>query len=192
MLTINDLKNGSVVIITGDPYAVMSVKHLHVGRGSSSVQTRIRNLRTGQVLERNFKPADEFEEAEIEKVKAVFIYASKGEYWFHKEGKPGDRFSLPEGTVGEKGVFLKPKMAVIAVLFGNDDKEIINVELPIKAEYRVIEAAPAVRGNTAQGATKTVIIEGGTTITVPLFINQDDMVRVNTETGEYVERVEKA
>lgn len=191
MLTINDLKNGSVVIITGDPYVVMSVKHLHVGRGSSSVQTRIRNLRTGQVLERNFKPADEFEEAEIEKVKAVFIYASKGEYWFHEEGKPGNRFALKEEALGEKGVFLKSKMGVVAVLFG-EKREIINVELPIKGEYKVIEAAPAVRGNTAQGATKTVVIEGGATITVPLFINQDDVVRVNTETGEYVERVGKA
>lgn len=193
MLTINDLKNGSLIVITGDPYVVMSVKHLHVGRGSSSVQTRIRNLRTAQVFERNFKPADTFEEADVEKRTAVFIYASKGEYWFHEAGKPANRFVLKEESIGEKAVFLKPKMEVTAILFAEKGvQKILAVELPIKMDYRVMEAPPTVRGNTAQGGDKVVTLEGGATVTVPMFINTGDVIRLNTETGEYVERIEKA
>ncbi|MFH1188823.1 MAG: elongation factor P [bacterium] len=193
MLTINDLKNGSSIVILGDPYIVMSVKHLHVGRGSSSVQTRIRNLRTGQVFERNFKPADMFEEADIKKMTACFIYISRGEYWFHEDGKPSNRFMLLENAVGEKAVFLKPKMKVTALLFTEKgDQRVLAIELPIKGDYAVVDAPPPVRGNTAQGGTKVVTIEGGATVDVPLFINTGDVIRVNTDTGEYVERIEKA
>jgi len=189
MLSINDLQNGIIIKIQGDPYAVLSVKHLHMGRGGSSIQTRIKNLRTGQVLDRNFKPADEFEEAEIEKMKSRFLYESRGEYWFDELGNPKNRFSLKGDDLGDSARFLKPNLEVQAIKF--DDK-IINIELPIKVDYKVVEAPPAVRGNTAQGGTKTVIIESGAKISVPLFINEGDIIRVNTQTGEYAERIEKS
>lgn len=189
MLSINDLANGTVVKVNGDPYAVLSVKHLHIGRGGSSVQTRIKNLRTGQVLERNFKPADEFEEAEIEKMKSRFLYASRGQYWFDEIGNPKNRFSLAEEALDDAAQFLKANLEILAIKF--DDK-IIAVELPIKADYKVVEAPPAIRGDTAQGGTKMVEIEGGAKVAAPLFINEGDVIRVNTTTGEYVERIEKA
>jgi elongation factor P len=189
MLSINELQNGIIVKIQGDPYAVLSVKHLHMGRGGSSVQTKIKNIRTGQVLERNFKPADEFEEAEIEKMPYVFLYSNRGEFWFNEKGSPKNRFNLKAEDLGQSVQFLKPNLEVQAVKYEN---KIINVELPIKVDYKVVEAPPAVRGNTAQGGTKNVVIEGGAKISAPLFVNEGDIVRINTQTGEYTERVEKA
>lgn len=175
--------------MNGDPFAVLSVKHLHVGRGGSSVQTKIKNLKTGQVLERNYKPADEFEEAEIEKMKSRFLYESRGIYWFDEIGNPQNRFSFKVEDLGDAIQFLKSNLEVLAIKF--DDK-IISIELPIKVDYKVVEAPPSVRGDTAQGGTKVVVIESGAKISTPLFINEGDIVRINTQTGEYTERVEKA
>ncbi|MEK7194055.1 MAG: elongation factor P [Patescibacteria group bacterium] len=188
MLTINELKNGILVEIEGEPYMALSVKHQHIGRGGSSVAVKIRNLRTGQVFEKNFKPADEFKEAEIEKIKAKFLYSHRGEFWFSEPTNPKNRFMLKSEIIGEAENFLKPNLEIIALKFG---EEIINIELPIKVDYKVIEAPPSLRGNTAQGGTKTVTIESGAKISAPLFINEGDVIRVNTQTGEYVERVGK-
>ncbi len=200
MLSINDLQNGIIIKIQGDPYAVLSVKHLHMGRGGSSVQTRIKNLRTGQVLERNFKPADEFEEVEIEKMPCVFLYSNRGEYWFNEKSNPKNRFNLKADDLGDVVQFLKPNLEVLAIKYedpagkqaSNGAGKIISIELPIKVDYKVVEAPPALRGNTAQGGTKTVVIESGAKISAPLFVNEGDIIRVNTQTGEYTERVEKS
>lgn len=185
----NDLSNGDFVVVNGDPYQILEIAHLHMGRGSSSAQTKIKNLRTGQVFSRNFKPADTFEEAEMEKVKVKFLYGHRGEFWFSEPDKPQNRFSLKGEMLGDSAVFLKPDLEVTALKFAG---EIINIILPIKVDYEVIEAPPAVRGNTAQGGNKTVVIEGGAKIIAPLFINEGDVIRINTETGDYVERVEKS
>ena len=189
-LTINDLKNGILVIIEGAPHAVLSVKHLHMGRGGASVQTKMRNLLNGKIFERNYKTADEFESAEVEKIKAQFLYESRGVYWFHEVGNPKSRFSFSKEDLGEETTqFLKPNLDVVAIKFG---EKFVNVELPIKVDYEVIEAPPSVKGNTAQGGSKVVVVEGGAKISTPLFIETGDVIRVNTQIGEYVERVEKA
>lgn len=188
MLSINDLKNGFFIVINNDPYIVLSVKHLHMGRGGSSVQTKIRHLRTGQVFERNFKPADSFESADVEKIKAKFIYNHRDEYWFSNNDIKG-RFCLGRDIIGGSVDYLKPEMEITALKFKD---KIINIELPIKADYKVKEAPPAIRGDTAQGGAKNVILETGVKIQTPLFINKGDIIRVNIYTGEYVERIEKA
>ncbi|MDE1970564.1 MAG: elongation factor P [Patescibacteria group bacterium] len=188
MLTINDLENGIVVSIEGDPFEILEVSHQHIGRGGSNVQTRIKNLRTGAVLSRNFKPADKFEEVEVEKKPMKFLYANRGEYWFCEEGKPANRFSLPEGVMGDGASFLKANTIVEAILVRGS---VLNVILPIKVDLKVMEAPPGIKGNTAQGGTKLVTLETGAEVAVPLFINEGDIVRVNTLTKSYVERVEK-
>jgi elongation factor P len=185
----NDLENGIVIKLNGDPYLVLSVSHLHMGRGAASVQTRLRNLRTSQVLERNFKPSDEFEEVEIIKMPVRFLYFNRGQYCFVQNDNPRNRFFLDAETIGDVGQFLKPDLEVIAIKY--EDK-IINIELPIKVDYKVIETPPNVRGNTVQGGTKVAILETGTKVNVPLFINEGDIIRVNTVTREYTERVFKS
>jgi len=189
MLSVNDLKNGSVIVIDGDPFTIMSIKHQHIGRGASSSQTRIRNLRTGQVLERNYKASDAFEEADVEKVPTTFLYSHRNEFWFCERGNPKSRFSLSQDTLGESAQFLKSNMEIISLQFEGNT---INIELPIKGDYKVIESPPAVRGNTAQGGNKTVTIEGGAKVITPMFISEGDIIRVNTTTGEYAERIKKA
>src|SRR3989344_5850332 len=198
MLSINDLQNGSMIKIDGQPFVVLSVKNLHIGRGGSSIQTKIKNVKTGQVLERNYKPADAFEETEIEKMKSRFLYESRGTYWFDEVNNSPrspmatgalakglgakNRFSLKADEIGDQAQFLKPNLEILAIQF---DGKIISIELPIKVDYKVIEAPPAVRGDTAQGGTKIIVIEGGAKISTPLFINEGDVIRINTSTGEY-------
>lgn len=186
MLGVNDLKRGSLVVVEGEPYMVMSVSHSHVGRGGAVTQTKIKNLTNGKVFDRNFKPSDEFEEAEVKRIDTEFIYSRNGEYWFHESGKPANRFAIAEDVIGKQADFLKSKMVVRGIQYGDG---FIGVELPIKAEYKVVDAPPNVRGNTAQGGSKLVTIETGAKITTPMFVETGDKVRVNTSTGEYEQRV---
>lgn len=188
MLTINDLKNKMIVLIEGVPYQVLEVRHLHMGRGGSSVQTRIKNLATGQVFSRNFKPADTFQGADLEKREFTFLYAHRNEYVFAAKDKPAERYVLGVERLGEAAAWLKPQTPVGAVFLGG---ELLAVNLPIKVDLRVVEAPPAFRGDTVSGATKSVTLETGAKIQTPLFIGEGDVVRVNTESGEYVERAAK-
>ena len=184
----NDLKNGLIVLIEGAPYQILEVRHLHMGRGGSSIQTKIRHLKTGQVLSRNFKPADTFEEADVEKRKILFLYAHRGEYVFTEIGNTKNRFSLKEDGVADIKKWLKPQTEVDAVFLDNN---LLTLTVPIKMEFKVVESPPGLKGDTAQGGTKVATIETGAKISVPLFINEGDVIRVNTQSGEYVERAEK-
>lgn len=188
MLSINDLTAGLYIVYEDMPYQVLEARHLHIGRGGSSIQTKLKNLKTGQVLARNFKPSDQFLEADIEKKNVKYLYSHRDEYWFCEEKNQTIRFKLSEDQLSDVIHFLKPNTVVEALNFKG---AILNITLPIKMDFKVTEAPPAIRGNTAQGGTKTVIIETGASISAPLFINEEDIIRINTVTGEYVERIEK-
>ncbi len=181
----NDLKPGRQVLYENTPYQVMEAKHSHIGRGGAVVEARLKNLRTGAIIPRNFKSSDSFEEIELERKEAIFIYNHRGEYWFN-DAKTKQRFSLKEEVLGEQTTkFLKPNTPV---QLSSYEDEILNIELPIKLELKVVEAPPSIKGNTAQGGTKVVKLETGAEISVPLFIETDDIIVVNTQTGFYVER----
>jgi elongation factor P len=185
-LAYTDLTKGVLFMMDGAPYEVLETHFLRMQQRKAVVQTRIRNLITGKLLDRNFQASDSFEEAEIERKHAIFIYESKGQYWFHEDGNPKARFSLEADVVGDQGKFLKPNTRVQTMVF---KEKVIQVEIPVKMEFKVVEAPPALKGNTAQGGNKVVTIEGGAKISAPLFVNEGDMIRVNTQTGDYVERV---
>lgn len=189
MLSMNDLKRGTLCMLDGAVFQVLETSHSHVGRGGSSLTAKIRNLVTGQVLMRTFKQSDALEEADIEKRPILFLYAHRGEFVFCDPKDRAKRFTLAEEVLGDGSKWLKPKTEVTAVVL---DEAVISVILPIKMDLKVIEAPPGLRGDTAQGGTKPVTLESGAVVNAPLFINTDDVVRVNTETGEYVERVAKA
>lgn len=189
MLTYNDLKPGTVFMYEGQPYEVLEFQFLRMQQRKPVAQTKIKNLITGKILERNFHQNETFEEVEIEKQTIKYLYAHRGEYWFCDPQNPAKRFSLKEDVVGAGGRFLKANTEVIANKMGD---KIITLQLPIKADLKIKEAPPGERGDTATGGTKKAILETGAEINVPLFVNTDDLVRINTETGEYVERVEKA
>ncbi len=170
------------------PYEVLESNFLRMQQRKAVVQAKIRNLITGKVLDRNFQPSDKLEEAELEKKTAVFIYQNRGEYWFHDEGNPKNRFALPKETIGASADFLKPNTVINSVTFKD---KVIKIIAPIKMDLKVTEAPPSIKGNTAQGGTKIVTLETGAKISAPLFINIGDMIRINTDTGEYAERAEK-
>ncbi|HXK40644.1 MAG: hypothetical protein A3D52_00300 [Candidatus Taylorbacteria bacterium RIFCSPHIGHO2_02_FULL_44_36] len=187
-LGVNELKPKTFILYEGQPYVVLETHHLKMQQRRPVVQTKMRNLINGKVLERNFAQSDVFEEADIERKKVKFLYNHREQYWFSYENDPSKRFLLTEELIGEATKFLKANTVLDAIEYNS---EIINIELPVKMDFKVVEAPPAIRGDTAQGGVKQVAIETGASVNVPLFINQDDIVRINTETGEYTERVEK-
>lgn len=176
-------------MLEGDPYQVLESNFLRMQQRKPVVQTKIKNLRTSKIVERNFQPSDTFEEAELIKKPLRLLYKHRGEYVFVDPEDPKNRFSLSEETVGENKKWLKDNTEVTA-LFLKD--KFLNLTLPIKMDFRVVEAPPGIQGERAQAGTKTVKIETGAAVQVPLFINTGDIIRINTETGEYTERVEKA
>lgn len=189
MLGMNDLKIGTFFIFhDGQPYEVLSANHLKMQQRRPVLQARIKNLINGKIIEHNFAQSDSFQEADISKKKVKFLYAHRDEYWFSDEKDSSKRFKLGQDILEGSIQFLKANTVLDALLF-NDT--VINIELPIKMDFKVIEAPPAIRGNTAQGGVKQVVIETGAGINVPLFIEQDDIIRINTQSGTYVERTAK-
>ncbi len=188
MLSHNDLKKQAKFIFNGQPYEVLESSFLFKGRGSSVTQTKIKNLITGNVISKNFHPGDQFEEALIEKIKAKFLYSHRDKYFFCLAENPSNRFELPKEIIEESISFLKPNEIIEGIKF--EDK-IINISLPVKVQLKVVEAPPGIKGDRAQGGTKTVVLETGAQINVPLFIETGDIVEINTEKKEYVRRIEK-
>ncbi len=150
------------------------------------MQTKLRNLKNGSVMQKTFHTREEVEEAEIERKNAVFIYSHRGVCVFAEEKDSKKRFEIPENIISEKTAYLKQNTPVTMMIF---NEEIISVSLPIKMEFKVKESPPGIKGDRSQGGTKTVILETGASVDVPLFVKEGDSVEINTETGEYVRRV---
>lgn len=197
MLQYNEVTAGKYIIVDGEPYEVLSSHVFRKQQRKPVNQVKLRSLISGKVADRSFHHTDKLEEAEIGTKTITYLYSTgprlpagrQGESWFCEERDPSKRFELPESIVGSGVRYLKGNTLVEALIF---DERIIGVKVPVKVELKVERSAPAVRGNTAQGAYKEAVLETGTTIQVPLFINEGDIVRINTETGQYVERAEKS
>ncbi len=191
MLNYNELKVGTIFTKNEDPdpYVVLDYAFIRMQQRKPVTQLKIKNLLSGKVQDYAAHQNESFYEVEIEKQPVVFIYHSKDQYWFHEIGNPKNRFSLTDDVLGGTGQFLKAGTEVRACKF---KEKTISVELPPKVDLKVTEAPPAVKGDTATGGTKSVTLETGAKVNVPLFINEGDIVKVSTVTGEYVERVEKA
>jgi len=188
MLSYTDLTKGTVFVMDGEPYLVMEYTFLRMQQRKPTVQTKLKNLITGKIVAKSFQGSDAFPEAEIDRKPITFLYASKGEFWFCEKGNPKNRFKLEGEMISDQAKFLKPNTEVTAFKFG---ERIINIELPVKMDYKVVEAPPSYKGDTATGGSKTVKLENGLNMQVPMFINEGDIIRINTGTGDYVERAEK-
>jgi len=189
MLSYNDLKEGTIFVYEGAPYEVISFSFLRMQQRKPVAQTEIKNLITGKILQRNFHMNESFQEAEIETEDVKYLYSSRDQYWFSAANDPSKRFSLTEETVGTPAHFTKANTMVKAIKW---DGKIINIDFPIKADLIVKDTPPGEKGNSASNTTKTAILETGAEIQVPMFVNNGDIVRVNTALGSYVERMEKA
>jgi elongation factor P len=187
-LSYTDLKPGTKIVLEGIPYLVLDYSFSKKQRQLATVQTKLKNIKNGKVIERAFRQGDKIHEADIDTEEVMYLYSKGEEYWFCQPKDRGKRFKLDAELVGPAADFLKENSIVKALVF---DGAIINIEIPVKVDLKVIEAPAAVRGNTTQGGTKQISLETGAVIAAPLFINEGDVVRVNTQKGEYVERVSK-
>lgn len=185
MLSYTDLKRGVIFLYEGQPYEVVEANFLRMQQRKAVVNTKIQNLATGKILDRTWQASDNFEEIEVERKRAIFIYLSKGECWFHEAGDKSKRFAVKEEVVGTPAQFLKANTEVVTLMYGD---KVLNVEVPIKMTLEVKEAPPGIKGNTAQGGVKPVTLETGAIVNTPLFIEAGQKIVVNTSTGEYVER----
>ena len=187
MLSYFDLRKGTRFILEGEPYEVLEFQQMYKAQDMVVAKTKLRNLITGRVHEKNFHQGDTFEEAELEKIEIKFLYFHREKFGFCEIQNPAKRFELTREQIGESGKFLKPNQIITSIKFQD---RIINIISPIKVQLKVIEAQPGVKGERAQAGTKPVTLETGAKINAPLFIEKGDIIEINTQTGEYVRRVE--
>ena len=188
MLSYNEIKPGKCIVFDGQPYQVMEFNFLRMQQRKPVVQTKLKNIITGKTVEKTFQPSDKFDEAEIEIKPIKYLYSHRGEHWFCEKDDSSVRFKLEPAMIERYVDLMKSNSEVDAKIF---NEKIIGVNLPVKVELKVVEAPPSTKGNTAQGGTKQVKLETGAMINTPLFINEGDVVVVNTETRDYVERAGK-
>lgn len=186
MLEYNEITLRKIIIYEGQPYEVLDSHVFRKQQRKPVNATKLKNLITGNVKEISFHQSEKVDEAEITKRDIKYLYTNRGQHWFCEVNDPSKRFELSEALVGDKVKFLKANSVVSALTF--DDKT-IGVGLPIKVDLKVIDAPAAVKGDTAKGGSKQITLETGAVINGPLFINEGEIIRINTETGEYVERV---
>lgn len=186
MLSYSELKRKSRIILDNEPYEIIETSSTVKARGGSVLQTKLRNLKTENIISKTFHPGDMFEEPEILKSEVKFLYSHKDKFVFSEKDNSSKRFELTIQQVGEKRDFLKLNQIIEALIFKN---EVINISLPIKINLKVKEAPPSVKGESQSG-NKSVVLETGAKITVPSFIKTGDVIEINTETREYVRRVE--
>ena len=189
VLSYNEILPKSIIDYNGAPYEVLSAHVFRMQKRKPVNQTRLRNLVTGQVLEISFHSSETVQEAETDRMDAVYLYSNGQESWFAEEGNPKNRFSFPENAVHDQVQWLAPNAKVEVLTY---DEKPMTIKISVKVDLEVKEAPPAVKGNTVSGGTKLATLTTGAKVNVPLFINEGDVVRINTDSGEYTERVSKS
>ncbi len=190
-LEYSEIREKKIIIHNDEPCEVMQSHVARTQQRKPQNQVKLRSLITGKTFAATFHASDSADEADIEKKDITFLYHNRGEFWFCFPEDKSKRFKLDESLMGNAPKFLIPNGNVTALVWTNEDDEekIIKITLPIKINFKVKEAPPAVRGDTSKGGNKVITLENGTTLNAPMFINEGDTVSINTETGEYVERV---
>lgn len=186
MLEYSEITLRKFIVLDGQPWEVLASHVFRKQQRKPVNAVKLKNLITGKVTERSFHVSEKAEEAEIETREIKYLYENKGDYWFCDPENPSDRYQIENNLIGQEIKFIKQNSILTGLVF---DDEIIGIKFPIKVELKVTEAYEAVKGNTAQGGTKQVVLETGAVVNVPMFIKEGEIVRINTETGEYAERV---
>lgn len=184
MYSIGQLRPGMAITVDGDPYLILNAQHSKQARGSGVCKTKIKNLLSGSILNKTFQGNDKLEPADLSHSKAQFLYGD-GENYNFMNSETFEQFSLDNETIGDQANFLVDGMDVDIQSFEDNP---IAVILPPKVDLEVTQTDPGVKGDTASGGTKPATLETGFVIQVPLFIDIGDKIRINTESGEYVER----
>ena len=184
MINVNDIKNGVTIMIEGQIYQVVEFLHVKPGKGSAFMKTKLRNLRTGGIVEKTFNTNVKFEKANINKQNVQYLY-NTGDTYFFMNMDNYEQLELSADQIGDNKNYLIENMSVYVILY---EGELLGIDLPDKVELEVIETEPAVKGNTATNATKDAKLETGLVVRVPLFIEQGEKILVTTADGKYSSR----
>lgn len=187
MITLNatELRNGVIFKEAGQLLQVLNYEHKVIGRGSGNIKVKVRNLKTGAITERSFFPGAKVQAASIEKKKVTFLYTDGQTYNF-MDPQNFEQFTLGKSLIADQAVYLKDGLELQLVV---NDEEALGIELPNGLVYQITEADPGERGNTASSVYKNATLDNGLVVKVPMFINVGDKVKVDTRTGNYIERV---
>ena len=184
MVVAGDFKNGITFDMDGNVMQVIEFQHVKPGKGAAFVRTKLRNVITGSVIEKTFSPTDKYEDARIERKEMQYLY-SDGELYYFMDMESFEQMPLNEDKLSENFKYVKEEMiCTIKSYKGN----VFSVEPPMFVELEIVDAEPGVKGDTATGTTKNATLETGAVIRVPLFIEQGERVKIDTRTGEYLER----
>ena len=183
-ININDIKNGMTVIIDGNLYLIVEFQHVKPGKGPAFVRIKLRNLRTGSIIEETFNTNIKVTKAHIDKIKAQYLYSMNDSYVF-MNNETYDQIEISASSLGSNINFIKEGMEIDIESY---EEEILGISLPEKIEFEVIETEPAVKGNTATNASKDAKIETGYVVKVPLFINEGEKIVISTKDGKYAGR----
>jgi elongation factor P len=185
MITTADFRNGMTIELDGTLYNILYFQHVKPGKGQAFVRTRLKNLKTGAVIEKTFRAGEKVELALLDKRKMQYLYRD-GRNFIFMDTETYEQMAIDEDEVGQAASYLKEGILVEIPLY---EGKPVGVEPPVFVDLEVVETAPGVKGDTASGGGKPATLETGLVITVPLFIEEGNVVRVDTRTGEYVERV---
>ncbi|NPV70841.1 MAG: elongation factor P [Firmicutes bacterium] len=184
MISSNDFRTGVTIEVDGEVYSVVEFQHVKPGKGSAFVRTKLKNVKTGSVLERTFAAGEKLPRAHLERKEVQYLYNSDGEYVV-MDSQTYEQFNLTGEQIGDGVKFLKENMTMWVLTHAG---AIMGVEIPNFVELEVVETEPGFKGDTATGGTKPAKLETGAIVKVPLFVNIGDKIRVDTRTGTYLER----
>jgi len=184
MVSTSNFEKGMVIKMDNEPWQIVDFQFVHPGKGSAFVRTTLKNLKTNKVLKKSFKSGERFEEIEFEYKKAIYLYKDRKNAVFNLKDN-SQRISLPLENVEQKIIYLKEKSNIDLIYIGG---ELSGLNILKKVSLKVIEAPPAIKGDTVTGSTKTVTLETGLKVNAPIFIKEGETILVNTETGEYAGR----
>ena len=184
MISAGDFKNGLCFEMDNQVYQVVEFQHVKPGKGAAFVRTKYKNVKTGSVVERSFNPNEKFEQAQLTRQDMQYIY-SDGDLYYFMDQETYEQTPIHQDKIGDGIKFLKEEMVCKVVSYKGD---IFQVELPITVVLEITECEPGVKGDTANNASKYATLETGAVVKVPLFVNQGEKIKVDTRTGEYLER----
>jgi len=185
MVQASDFRSGMAIDLEGELYWIVECQHVQPGKGGAFVRTKLKSVKTGRIVDRTFRAEERIQDVRIERKPMQFIYRSESQYYF-MDTETYEQYPIDEAQVQEAARFLKEGDEV-EVLFTRGAP--IGIELPYFVELKVVETEPGVKGDTVSGATKPATLETGAVVQVPLFIEEGDVIKIDTRTGEYVERV---
>lgn len=184
MIGVNDIKNGMTLIIEGNIFQVLEFLHVKPGKGSAFMKTKLKNMRTGGIVERTFNTNIKFEKANITRTNVQYLY-NTGDIYYFMNMETYEQLELPEAQVGDNKDYLIENSTVDVVFY---ESELLGINLPEKVEFTVVSTEPAVKGNTTNNAQKDAYVETGLLVRVPLFIEQGEKILVTTKDGKYSSR----